>query len=68
MLNSFSILNGFLVLKIHLIFVVWISQGVFKNVALSNMVKQRLCDQYKQTWYERVFNTAKCLNYRIFKC
>ena len=41
MLNSFSILNGFLVLKIHLIFVVWISQGVFKNVALSSMVKQR---------------------------
>jgi hypothetical protein len=32
------------------------------------MVKQRLCDQYKQTWYERVFNTAKCFNYRIFKC
>jgi hypothetical protein len=26
------------------------------------MVKQNLCDQYTQTWYERVFNTAKCLN------
>ena len=46
----------------------WISQGVPKNVALSSMVKQRLCDQYNQTWYERVFNTARCLNYRIFKC
>ena len=46
----------------------WISQGVPKNVVLSSMVKQRLCDRYKQTWYERVFNTAKCLNYRIFKC
>jgi hypothetical protein len=48
----------------------WISQGVHvpKNVALSSMVKQRLCDQYKQTWYEKVFNTAKCLNYRISKC
>ena len=70
MLNSFSILNGFPVLKIHLIFVFfseyWISQGVPKNVALSSMVKQRLCDQYKQTWYEIIFNTAKCLNYRIF--
>ena len=44
-----------------------ISQDVPKNVALSSMLKQRLCDQYKQTWYERVFNTAKCLNYRIFK-
>ena len=40
----------------------WISQGV----ALSSMVKQRLCDQYKQTWSEIIFNTAKCLNYRIF--
>ena len=30
------------------------------------MVKQRLCDQYKQTWYEIIFNTAKCLNYRLF--
>ena len=29
------------------------------------MVKQRLCDQYKQTWYERVFNTAKCLTYKF---
>ena len=29
------------------------------------MVKQRLCDQYKQTWYERVFNTAKYLNYKF---
>jgi hypothetical protein len=27
---------------------------------------QRLCDQYKQTGYEIIFNTAKCLNYRIF--
>ena len=44
----------------------WISQGVPKNVSLSSMVKQRLCDQYKQTWYEIIFNTAKCLNYRIF--
>ena len=45
----------------------WISKDVPKNVALSSMVKQNLCDQYKQIWYERVFNTAKCLNYRIFK-
>jgi hypothetical protein len=43
----------------------WISQSVPKNVALSSMVKQRLCDQYKQTWYERVFNTAKCLTYKF---
>lgn len=46
----------------------WLSQNVPQNLALSCMVKQRLCDQYKQSWHEKVFNIAKCLNYRVFKC
>ena len=46
----------------------WLSQNVPHNLALSHMVKQRLCDQFKQSWCEKVFDSAKCLNYRIFKC
>jgi hypothetical protein len=37
-------------------------------VKTSKNVKQRLCDQFKQIWSTTVFNSAKCLNYRIFKC
>lgn len=46
----------------------WLTQNVPKNVILSKIVKQRLCDQFKQSWSESVFTLAKCLNYRIFKC
>ena len=45
----------------------WLTQNVPKNVILSKIVKQRLCDQFKQSWSESVFTSAKCLNYRIFK-
>jgi hypothetical protein len=34
---------------------------------LSKNVKLRLCDQFKQKWSTVVFNSPKCLNYRIFK-
>ena len=46
----------------------WLTQNVPKSVCLSKNVKQRLCDQFKQRWSTTVFNSAKCLNYRIFKC
>ena len=46
----------------------WLSQNVPKSVNISKIVKQRLCDQFKQTWSTTVFNSPKCLNYRIFKC
>ena len=46
----------------------WLTQNVPKNVLLSKIVKQRLCDQFKQSWSDSVFTSAKCLNYRIFKC
>ncbi|XP_071139805.1 uncharacterized protein [Mytilus edulis] len=45
----------------------WLSQSVPKNVVISNLVKQCLCDQFKQTWVTTVYDSAKCLNYRIFK-
>ena len=40
----------------------WLTQNVPKNVILSKIVKQRLCDQFKQSWSESVFTSAKCLN------
>ena len=46
----------------------WSTQNVPKSVCLLKNVKQRLCDQFKQRWSTTVFNSAKCLNYRIFKC
>ena len=46
----------------------WLTQYVHKSVCLSKNVKQRLCDQFKQRWSTTVFNSSKCLNYRIFKC
>jgi hypothetical protein len=45
----------------------WLSQNVPKNVNLSNLVKQSLCDQFKQNWTNTVYDSPKCLNYRIFK-
>ena len=46
----------------------WLSQSVPQNMNLSLLVKQRLRDQFKQSWYNNLFNSPKCLNYRIFKC
>ncbi|CAC5384686.1 unnamed protein product [Mytilus coruscus] len=34
---------------------------------LAKNVKTRLCVQYKQSWVDIIFNSPKCLNYRIFK-
>lgn len=45
----------------------WLSQNLPMSTPLSKMVKLRLCDQYKQTWNNVVFNSPKCINYRIFK-
>lgn len=45
----------------------WLSQSVPSNLSLSRMVKDRLCDQFKQSWYNKVYDTPKCLNYRIYK-
>ena len=47
----------------------WLSQNVPKNVNLFNLVKQGLCDQFKQNWTNtvHVYDSPKCLSYRIFK-
>ena len=45
----------------------WLSQSVPKNVNIANLVKTCLCDQFKQTRVTTVFDSPKCLNYRIFK-
>ena len=39
--------------------------GILK--ILRKMVKLKLIENFKQVWRESVFNSAKCLNYRIFK-
>lgn len=44
----------------------WLTQNVSKSVNLAKIVKQRLCDQFKQKWCATVYESPKCLNYRIF--
>lgn len=44
----------------------WQSQQVNTNT-LKNLLKDRLQDQFRQTWAAEVFASPKCLNYRIFK-
>lgn len=45
----------------------WLNQTVPEQCCLSRMIKARLVDQFKQTWYSDVYDSPKCLNYRIFK-
>jgi len=47
---------------------IWLTQG--KGIPFEwfkKCVKQRLVDQAQQGWRNTVFNSTKCLNYRIFK-
>jgi hypothetical protein len=47
---------------------IWHTQGSGCNINwFKNCVKQKLDDQYIQIWQSEVFNSSKCLNYRIFK-
>ena len=45
----------------------WLNQNVLKSTNLANIVKHRLCDQFKQKWCTNVYESPKCLNYIIFK-
>ena len=48
--------------------IVWNSQDavpVPQNI-LGKMFKLKLIENYSEVWKEWVFNSAKCLNYRIF--
>ena len=35
---------------------------------LKSALKLRLNDQYQQSWDAEVFQSSKCLNYRMYKC
>ena len=45
----------------------WIYQENITNKNIHRQIKQTLIDQFKQTWVTTVFDSPKCLNYRIFK-
>ena len=36
-------------------------------LGLAKLGKMKLIEHYKQEWGDTVFNSSKCLNYRIFK-
>ena len=46
---------------------IWQSQDPVDVKWLGNVVKNRVCDQYLQTWSNNVYNSEKCINYRLFK-
>ena len=50
----------------NIIFKIKISK-VTDYAALKKMIKKRLIDQYKQTWYKSVSELSKCLNFESFK-
>ena len=45
----------------------WLAQHVPEKCNLTKMVKERLIDQFKQIWFGLIYDSAKCLNYIIFK-
>lgn len=46
---------------------VWIDNHVYNIKSLCNEVKNRLECQFIQVWNSDVYNSSKCINYRIFK-
>ena len=44
----------------------WLAQHVPENCNLAKMVKERLIDQFKQSWFWLIYDSPKCLNYRCF--
>jgi hypothetical protein len=47
---------------------VWLNQGFAGEIeSFKKIVKTRLHDQYIQTWSSEIYNSSKCINYRIFK-
>ena len=37
------------------------------SLGLAKLVKMKLIENYKREWGDTVFNSSKCLNYRIYK-
>ena len=47
---------------------IWNSQDtILVPQNLGQLVKSKLIESYKLTWKNSIFNTAKCLNYRMYK-
>ena len=46
---------------------IWCKQGIVNEKWITNAVRQRLKDQFIQTWSSDVFNSSKSTNYRLFK-
>ena len=47
---------------------IWMSQSIPNFNSFKHIVKSKLSDQYLQVWNSNVYNSEKCLNYRIYKC
>ena len=45
----------------------WVDQFVARNFCLSKKVKQCCHDSFIEKWEREVFNSPKCLNYRMYK-
>ena len=45
----------------------WNDQSVTKNMCLSKNVKKYYCECFIEIWKTQVFNSSKCINYRIYK-
>ena len=45
----------------------WDEQAVLKSDCISKNIKKCLSDKFIQNWHNNVMNSAKCLNYRIYK-
>ena len=47
---------------------IWSTHNTFYSQAsFKNKIKTRLADQFKQEWQNKVNETEKCLNYRLYK-
>ena len=45
----------------------WVDQFLARNFCLSKKVKQCCHDSFIEKWEREVFNSPKCLNYRMYK-
>ena len=46
---------------------IWLDNDVQNIDHLCNTINTRLQSQFVQNWNQKIFDTSKCLNYRIFK-
>ena len=46
---------------------IWNQQCFGSNTIFKNLIKRKLQDQYLQSWNSKMNESAKCLNYRLYK-